>query len=44
VLWNAVSLSGEPIDVGEQVEVISTERLTLYVDRLPHPTEPYTAS
>jgi membrane protein implicated in regulation of membrane protease activity len=34
-LWNAVSLSGEPIDVGEHVEVISVERLTLYVDRAP---------
>ena len=44
VLWNAVSLSGETIDLGEQVEVISTERLTLYVDRLLHPTEPPTAS
>jgi membrane protein implicated in regulation of membrane protease activity len=44
VLWNAVSLSRETIDVGEQVEVISTERLTLYVDRLPHPTEPSTTS
>ncbi|ETX07499.1 NfeD family protein [Candidatus Entotheonella palauensis] len=33
-LWNAVSLSGEAIEVGEQVEVISIERLTLYVDRL----------
>jgi membrane protein implicated in regulation of membrane protease activity len=40
VLWHAVSRSGETIDVGEQVEVISTERLTLYVDRLPHPPEP----
>ena len=35
-LWNAVSLSGEPIDVGARVEVISVERLTLYVDRAPH--------
>lgn len=35
VLWNAVSLSGESIEIGAQVEVISTERLTLYVDRLP---------
>lgn len=34
-LWNAVSLSGEVIGDGEQVEVISVERLTLYVDRLP---------
>lgn len=43
-LWNAVSLSGEAIEVGEQVEVISIERLTLYVDRLmpvraPHEPE-----
>jgi membrane protein implicated in regulation of membrane protease activity len=35
VLWNAVSLSGETIEMGAQVEVIATERLTLYVDRLP---------
>ncbi len=35
VLWNAVSMSGEPIAVGEQVEVLAIERLTLYVDRLP---------
>ncbi|MEE8304248.1 MAG: NfeD family protein, partial [Candidatus Tectomicrobia bacterium] len=35
VLWNAVSLSGETIDEGERIEVISVERLTLYVDRLP---------
>jgi membrane-bound ClpP family serine protease len=35
VLWNAVSLSGETIERGVQVEVITTERLTLYVDRLP---------
>ncbi|HXH09298.1 MAG TPA: NfeD family protein [Alphaproteobacteria bacterium] len=34
-LWNAVSISGEPIDAGERVEVIAVERLTLYVDRLP---------
>jgi membrane protein implicated in regulation of membrane protease activity len=34
-LWNAVSLSGEPINVGDRVEVISVERLTLYVDRVP---------
>ncbi len=32
-LWNAVSLSGEAIDAGEQVEVLSIEGLTLYVDR-----------
>jgi general stress protein CsbA len=35
VVWNAVSLSGESIEMGAQVEVIATERLTLYVDRLP---------
>jgi membrane protein implicated in regulation of membrane protease activity len=35
VLWNAVALSGETIDLGERIEVISVERLTLYVDRLP---------
>ena len=34
-LWNAVSLSGDPIDVGDRVEVISVDRLTLYVDRVP---------
>ena len=34
-LWHAVSLSGEPIGAGECVEVISVERLTLYVDRAP---------
>jgi hypothetical protein len=34
-LWNAVSLSGDPIDAGERVEVVSVERLTLYVDRVP---------
>jgi membrane protein implicated in regulation of membrane protease activity len=38
VLWNAVALSGEAIDTGERVEVISVERLTLYVDRLPDTT------
>jgi NfeD-like C-terminal, partner-binding len=35
VVWNAVSLSGESIEMGAQVEVIATERLTLSVDRLP---------
>jgi membrane protein implicated in regulation of membrane protease activity len=40
VLWNAVSLSGEAIDVGERIEVIAVERLTLYVDRLPDPAVP----
>lgn len=39
VLWNAVSLSGERIETGVQVEVIATERLTLSVDRLPSPAE-----
>jgi membrane-bound ClpP family serine protease len=34
VLWNAVSLNGETIERGALVEVIATERLTLYVDRL----------
>ncbi len=43
VLWNAVSLSGEPIRAGERIEVISVERLTLYVDRLPE-TDRATAS
>ena len=43
-LWNAVSLSGEGIEVGEQVEVIAIEGLTLYVDRVmpaqtPHEPE-----
>ena len=38
-LWNAVSVSGAPIDVGERVEVVSVERLTLYVDRAPPPGE-----
>jgi membrane protein implicated in regulation of membrane protease activity len=38
-LWNAVSLSGEPIGAGARVEVISVERLTLYVDRAPPPVE-----
>jgi membrane protein implicated in regulation of membrane protease activity len=37
-LWRAVSLSGEVIRAGEQVEVISRDGLTLRVDRLPaHP-------
>jgi hypothetical protein len=34
VLWNAVSLSGETLAVGERVEVLSAHRLTLDVDRL----------
>ena len=33
-LWNAVSLSGEAIEVGQEVEVIAIERLTLAVDRV----------
>lgn len=33
-LWNAVSISGEPMAAGERVEVIAVERLTLYVDRV----------
>jgi membrane protein implicated in regulation of membrane protease activity len=39
-LWEAVSLGGEAIDVGDCVEVISVERLTLYVDRVPHSGPP----
>jgi membrane-bound ClpP family serine protease len=39
-LWNAVSLSGEPIGNGQPVEVLSVERLTLYVDRLAAASEP----
>lgn len=38
VLWNAVSRSGEPIEVGQQVEVLAIDRLTLEVDGLPGPT------
>jgi hypothetical protein len=34
VLWNAVSRSGEALQVGERIEVLSVERLTLDVDRL----------
>jgi len=34
VLWNAVSCSGEALQVGERIEVLLVERLTLYVDRL----------
>ena len=40
VWWNAVSLSGEVIGMAERVEVISINRLTLYVDRLPTSSEP----
>lgn len=40
VVWNAVSLSGEALAVGEQVEVISVNRLTLEVDRLPMSSDP----
>ncbi len=34
-LWNAVSLSGEHIEAGAIVEVLSLEGLTLHVDRVP---------
>jgi membrane-bound ClpP family serine protease len=34
-LWNAVSLSCERIGIGERVEVVTVERLRLYVDRVP---------
>lgn len=34
VLWNAVSRSGECLPVGERIEVLAVERLTLDVDRL----------
>lgn len=37
-IWNAVSASGEPIGVGERVEVISRQGMTLRVDRLPAPS------
>ena len=42
-LWNAVSLSGESIDVGAMVEVISSQGLTLNVDRVPNSkkSDPY---
>jgi membrane protein implicated in regulation of membrane protease activity len=40
VLWNAVSRSGEPIASGQQVEVISVDRLTLFVDCLPGVAQP----
>lgn len=33
-LWTAISCSGETIEVGEQVEVLSIEGLTLQVDRV----------
>ena len=35
-LWDAVSISGEPIDVGQPVEVIAVEHLTLFVDQVSH--------
>ncbi|HEX9759227.1 MAG TPA: NfeD family protein [Nitrospiria bacterium] len=38
-LWNAVSLSGEPIEKGEKIEVISRKGLTLHVDRAPNELE-----
>ena len=34
-LWSAVSLSGEAIEVGEQVEVLQLDGLKLFVDRVP---------
>ena len=34
VWWNAVSISGETLHVDERIEVVSVERLTLYVDRV----------
>lgn len=34
VLWNAVSRSGEALQIGERIEVLAVERLTLEVDRL----------
>jgi membrane-bound ClpP family serine protease len=37
VLWNAVSISGETIAVGEVVEVIALRGLTLYVDPYHEP-------
>ena len=40
VLWNAVSRSGEPIASGQQVEVLSVDRLTLSVDCLPGTAQP----
>ena len=40
VLWNAVSLSGEALAVGEHVEVILVHRLTLSVDRLSTSSDP----
>ena len=40
VVWNAVSLSGEALAVGEQVEVLAVHRLTLSVDRLSTSPDP----
>lgn len=40
-LWNAVSLSGEHIDLGERIEIISCKGLTLYVDRVPTNEQAY---
>lgn len=34
-VWNAVSMSGDAIETGQDVEVIARDGLTLYVDRLP---------
>jgi membrane protein implicated in regulation of membrane protease activity len=39
-LWQATSLSGEPIEAGARVEVLAVEGLRLYVDRLPEPPSP----
>lgn len=38
-LWNAESLSGEPIEKGERIEVISRKGLKLHVDRAPNELE-----
>lgn len=37
VLWNAVARSGETLQVGERIEVLAVEHLTLDVDRLAVP-------
>jgi len=34
-LWNAISVTGETIDEGKDIEVISIDRLTLSVDEIP---------
>ena len=38
-LWHAASFSGETIEVGEQVEVLSIDGLTLQVDRISLATD-----